>query len=570
MADFSELLITVRIIHNFASVDQILWHPVGSTVAPLRYSLLFPALPLTPMGEGATFCSGQKGGKMKKILFFCLAVWLVLPSVAAGGKVRPFLRTGNWYPSGPAALSALMSELFAGLPAADSRHRPSALIVPHAGLHYSGRCAASAFSRLKGWKIDRVIILGVAHRAAFSGACVSDFAADRTPLGEIPVDTKITTALGKLSGFQVNDKTMVYEHSIENELPFLQHILAGQKFRIVPVLFGSVSRTQIRMFARELYRYVTKTTLIVASSDLTHYGAQYGYVPFSDKIPQRLKKLDMGFLKRAMKLDVDGLIRYKAKTGITACGFIPISILMEMLKTKHISSKLTDYYRSADESGDYTMSVSYGAVVFEDKKAKGEGENMDEQAAQPRQISHKNRILLLKLARETLEAFTRSGKRPDVNLKSYPKELLVHRSVFVTLNKNGNLRGCIGNLGEGDLLPVSVRDYTINAAASDPRFPPVSHSEVKDIDVEISVMTPFHEIPDYHRIRLGIDGVIIQKGFYRAVFLPQVATETGWNLDEFLSHLCVKAGLSADAYKKPGMTFSVFQAEVFSEGSELK
>ncbi len=507
---------------------------------------------------------------MKGILLFCLVMCLIPLSIAGDEGVRPFLQTGNWYPASRSALRETMTELFTGVREPNPKYRPRALIVPHAGLFYSGRCAASAFSLLKGWKVDRVIILGVAHRAALSGACVSDFRFDRTPLGDIPVDTKITATLGKLPGFQVNDRIMVNEHSIENELPFLQHVLKGRKFSIVPVLFGSVSQKQLKVFAGELSRYVTETTLIVASSDLTHYGENYGYVPFKNHVPERLKKLDMGFLSLAMKLDVNGLLRYKRKTGITACGFVPISVLMEMIKGKNVSARLVDYYRSGDENDDYSLSVSYGAVVFEDNKEKGEDRKMDEKPSVPRQISHENRVLLLKLARKTLEAYTRSGKRLDVNLNNYPKELLVRRSVFVTLNKDGNLRGCIGNLGSGDLLPDSVADYTINAAASDPRFQPVQHDEVKDIKIEISVMTPFHEIQDYHQIRLGVDGVIISKGFYRAVFLPQVATETGWNLDEFLSHLSMKAGLSADAYKKPGMTFSVFQAEVFSEGSELK
>ncbi|NOZ12305.1 MAG: AmmeMemoRadiSam system protein B [Acidobacteria bacterium] len=506
---------------------------------------------------------------MKKNLLFYLGLWLIALPLTAGGGFRPFLKTGSWYPANRAVLENMMARLFMAVPKKTSRRRPAALIVPHAGLRYSGRCAAAGFSSLNGWKIDRIILLGVAHRAALSGACVSDFAVNRTPLGDIPVDTKITAALGKLPGFQVNDRIMTFEHSIENELPFLQHILKGQRFSIVPVLLGSVNRAQLRKISAELNRYVTRTTLIIASSDLTHYGKSFGYLPFKDHIPERLKKLDMGFLKLAMKLDVNGLLRYKKRTGITACGFIPISVLMEMLKKRPVTARLADYYRSGDSSGDYSLSVSYGAVVFENKKTEGE-DKMDEQTAVPRQISHENRVLLLKLARKTLEAYTRSGEKLKINLNDYPEELRVRRSVFVTLNKNGSLRGCIGNLGEGDPLPVSVRDYTINAAASDPRFPPVRHSEVKDIDIEISVMTPFREIPDYHRIRLGIDGVIISKGFYRAVFLPQVATETGWNLDQFLSRLCMKAGLDPDAYKKPGMKFSVFQAEVFSEGSELK
>ncbi len=506
---------------------------------------------------------------MKRILSLCLILCLIPLPLTAGGGVRPFLQTGNWYPANSTQLSKLINTLFAQAPKKTSRRRPAALIVPHAGLRYSGRCAAAGFSSLKGWKIDRVILLGVAHRAALSGACVSDFTVNRTPLGDIPVDTKITAALGKLPDFQVNDRIMTFEHSIENELPFLQYTLNGQRFSIVPVLLGSVNRGQLKKIAAELNRYVTKTTLIVASSDLTHYGKSFGYLPFDDHIPERLKKLDMGFLKLAMKLDVNGLLRYKKRTGITACGFVPISVLMEMLKGRAVTARLADYYCSGDSGGDYSLSVSYGAVVFENKKTEGE-DKMDEQTAAPRQISHENRVLLLKLARKTLEAYTRSGEKLKINLNDYPEELRVRRSVFVTLNKNGSLRGCIGNLGEGDPLPVSVRDYTINAAVRDPRFPPVQHSEVKDIDIEISVMTPASDISDYHRIRLGIDGVIISKGFYRAVFLPQVATETGWNLDQFLSRLCMKAGLSPDAYKKPGMNFSVFQAEVFSEGSELK
>jgi len=125
------------------------------------------------------------GDNMKGILLFCLVMCLVPFSIAGDEGVRPFLQTGNWYPASRSALSEMMNELFSGVPEAGAKHRPRALIVPHAGLRYSGRCAASAFSLLKGWKIDRVIVLGVAHRAVLFGACVSDFRFDRTPLGDI-------------------------------------------------------------------------------------------------------------------------------------------------------------------------------------------------------------------------------------------------------------------------------------------------------------------------------------------------------------------------------------------------
>ena len=114
-------------------------------------------------------------------------------------------------------------------------------------------------------------------------------------------------------------------------------------------------------------------------------------------------------------------------------------------------------------------------------------------------------------------------------------------------------------------LALSVRDYAINAATRDPRFSPVKPDEVDDLHIEISVMTPMREIPSYKLVRLGTDGVVIRKNGHGAVYLPQVATETGWNLDQFMTSLCRKAGLPGDAYTGPGMTIYVFQAQVFQE-----
>lgn len=171
---------------------------------------------------------------------------------------------------------------------------------------------------------------------------------------------------------------------------------------------------------------------------------------------------------------------------------------------------------------------------------------------------------LLKIARETLEYYL-SGKE----LPPLPDEdpvLQERRGVFVTLKKQGELRGCIGYIEGVEPLAMAVRDMAIQSATGDPRFPPVSYKELKDITIEISVLTPLKKVKSHEEIVLGRDGVVIKKGYRKGVFLPQVAEETNWSKEEFLSNLCLyKAGLPPDAWKDKDTEIYIFQAEVFSE-----
>ena len=139
---------------------------------------------------------------------------------------------------------------------------------------------------------------------------------------------------------------------------------------------------------------------------------------------------------------------------------------------------------------------------------------------------------------------------------------------FVTLHSHGNLRGCIGNMVGSKPIYLTVRDMAVEAAVGDPRFPAVEASELEDIEIEISALSPLERVDSADKIQLGIHGVIVKKGFRSGVFLPQVATETGWSKEEFLSQLCAqKAGLSPDAWKDKSTELYVFTAEVFSEKS---
>lgn len=173
---------------------------------------------------------------------------------------------------------------------------------------------------------------------------------------------------------------------------------------------------------------------------------------------------------------------------------------------------------------------------------------------------------LLRIARETLECFLSGKELPPI---VYDDPVFQEkRGVFVTLKKKGDLRGCIGYIEGIEPLAMAVRDMAIQSATGDPRFPPVNYDELKDIEIEISVLTPLKKVKSAEEILLGRDGVIVKKGFRQGVFLPQVAEETGWTKEEFLSNLCMyKAGLSPDAWKDKDTEIYIFQAEIFSERS---
>jgi AmmeMemoRadiSam system protein A len=180
-------------------------------------------------------------------------------------------------------------------------------------------------------------------------------------------------------------------------------------------------------------------------------------------------------------------------------------------------------------------------------------------------------LTLLKLARDTLECCVKEGKKPDLNPREYTlsRKLKQKRGVFVTLNKNGNLRGCIGHIQPREQLVNAVIDNTVNSSMNDRRFRHVSEDELSEIEIDISVLSPIKKISGADKFIPGKHGVIIRLGGMRAVFLPQVATEQGWDREETLAHLCNKAGLPSYAWKDEKMEFFVFTAEVFHEDKSL-
>jgi AmmeMemoRadiSam system protein B/AmmeMemoRadiSam system protein A len=434
------------------------------------------------------------------------------------------------------------------------------IIAPHAGYEYSGLCAAKAYHYLSPISgIKRVILLGPAHHFSFYGACVSDFNAFSTPLGQVAVDTEVCRSLSRQSFFRNDNAAMQNEHSLENQLPFLQKTLGNANFKIVPILFGALRKNDFEKMAAIIAAYCDEKTLLIASSDLTHYGENFAYTPFKSDIKKQLTILDTGFIQSIQKLDFENYYRYHEKTGITACGFVPIGIMIRLFEKQNISCALTDYYKSGDLNNNYSTSVSYASLVFI---------LADKSPNNPIGLSQTEQKLLLELARSTLQSYLENIPIPqpkENQFSAYPK-LGKNLGVFVTLRKKGELRGCIGSIIGVEPLYRGVMANAVHAAVEDPRFPPLAKKELEKVEIEISVMTPLQPLADYRTIRLGTDGVIIRDKFAQAVFLPQVAVETKWNLDQFLGNLCLKAGLDYNAYRhSQSMHFSVFQAQVFQE-----
>lgn len=171
---------------------------------------------------------------------------------------------------------------------------------------------------------------------------------------------------------------------------------------------------------------------------------------------------------------------------------------------------------------------------------------------------------VLTIARKTLSEFLSTKKILVITPKN--KILQQPMGAFVTLKNNDRLRGCIGLIETDQPLYKIIQEVTIASATKDPRFNPVTLQELKDIIIEVSILTPKNKIKNWKDIKLGTDGVMIEQGWHKAVFLPQVAQETGWDLERFLSTLCTeKAGLPADCYKNSQTIIYVFQTQIFTE-----
>jgi hypothetical protein len=493
----------------------------------------------------------------------------------------------GWFPADRKDLQAAVDKYLADAGNVTVEGRPVAIVAPHAGYRFSGPTAAYAFKSLEGLKYSRVILMGPSHYVPILGGSITDVDAYATPLGQVELDkpaVRTLLASGACRSFPADAKDQ--EHSLQNEIPFLQTVL--KDWKLVPIVVGEFrEEADVEKLADAVKALATPDTLIVVSSDFTHYGPRFDFTPFATDLKENIRKLDQGAADRICAVDYKGFHDYMTKTRATICGRNPITVLLAMLDgRKDIRGKLVRYGSSGEMTGDYGDSVSYAAIVLSKVDsgaprassephlesrmavAAGAGEGAARDDKLPEKLNPAEQKLLLTMARTQLEKAIKEGRLVDP--KDYgwvltPK-LQADGAVFVTLTNHGELRGCIGDIIAHQPLYQSVLVHTVNAAVRDYRFAgnPITAKELPDVDVEISYLTPMKLIAGYAGIVVGKHGVLLEKDGLRAVFLPQVAAEQKWDRDTMLKFLSLKAGLPPDAWKE-GCVFHVFEAQVFGE-----
>lgn len=453
---------------------------------------------------------------------------------------------GTFYPQDAKELAELIDDFLQASQPESINGEIFALISPHAGYGYSGPSAAFGYKLIKDKPYKTVIVIGTSHYYGFCGISVYPEGIFKTPLGSIYIDSEFAAKLiGKDEDIVFEPLAFAKEHSVEVQLPFLQNALSD--FRIVPIVMGDCSLSTCKKLANLLKEAIgnRKDILIVASTDMYH-GYDY-------KEAEIIDSLTLSYLKN---MDAEGLYYGLREAKLQLCGgFGTVATLILAKDLGYDKLQLLSYTNSAEVTGKKAKgiwTVGYASCAI--------GKKEREEAM----LNKKQREELLRIARSSIESYLRTGRRPEV--KNQDPELVKIMGAFVTLHKNGELRGCIGNIIGKEPLYLTVRDMAIEAAVGDPRFSPLELSELKEVEIEISVLTPLQKIESIDEIQLGTHGVLVKKGFRSGVFLPQVATETGWSKEEFLSYLCAhKAGLSADAWKDKSLEIYVFSAEVFSE-----
>ena len=469
---------------------------------------------------------------------------------------------GSWYPGDAETLSKQLDAFFQ-----EARVEPKddlvALILPHAGYGYSGRTAAKGVATIAE-EFTRIIVIGPSHGVPMEEVLsVPRVTHYETPLGQVPLDVDFIDKLLKHPVFQNVPQAHKREHSVQIEVPLLQ--FKQPSFKLVPIVAGSCRFETISKVAAILTSLADDQTLVVASSDFVHYGASYGYAPFTQDIPAQIKKLDMGAYKFIEALDAKGFLEYRQRTGATICGYIPIAILLSMLD-KSAKADLVEYTTSGQQEGDFSRSVSYLSVAFS-------GNWRKTSSAEPRatdaELADEDKEVLLSLARKTIAYGLEHRQTPQISDLGITISEAVKppRAAFVTLKKAGLLRGCIGDIFPRQPLYKSVLANAINAAFRDQRFSQLQKEEFEEVTIEISALTAPRPVASYDQIRIGTDGIVLNKAGSSAVFLPQVPGEQGWDLNKTLTQLSLKAGLEADEWKE-GASFLVFQADVFGESEK--
>jgi MEMO1 family protein len=428
-------------------------------------------------------------------------------------SVRNAAVAGLFYPGDPGALAAELDELLGGVEQPGPRLGfPKALIVPHAGYIYSGPVAARAYDELAGARgiVRRVVLLGPVHRVAVRGLAVPSAEAFATPLGTIAVDRQALEQVRDLPQVVASDGAHLHEHALEVQLPFLQRQLG--EFTLVPFAVGTASIEEVAQVIDRLWG--GPQTLIVISTDLSHYHSYAEARGIDHNTVTRIGSF-------ATDLDHE-----------EACGATPLNGFLSVARRRNLGIKLLSACNSGDTAGGKGQVVGYSSFALYEPGT----EVSDDLAGRT----------LLSIARAAIESrLLGTAKTIDASW------LRQAGATFVTLTRDGELRGCMGSLEAMRPLGSDVAENAMAAAFRDPRFAPVTREEWPGIRVEVSLLAApkpmrFADEADLlSQIRVGEDGLILECDGRRSTFLPQVWASIP-DKQLFLRELARKAGLRDD------------------------
>ncbi|MFA6837978.1 MAG: AmmeMemoRadiSam system protein B [Dysgonamonadaceae bacterium] len=431
------------------------------------------------------------------------------------------------------------------------------VICPHAGYIFSGKVAASSYNQIdENVKYEHVFILASSHHYHFNGASVYCDGNFLMPYGVETVDTKLSKSLVENNPnlFTDDPAPHINEHSIEVQLPFLHYKLKND-FAIVPVILGTSDIETCRQIAEVLKPFLTKDNLFVISTDFSHYP-HYDSATLVDATteqailennPQKL----LNILSENKKKQI-----FNLQTSL--CGWTSVLTLLYMTENNpNYRYYGIDYRNSGDEKmyGNQHEVVGYWSIAVTENNSLEKDEFY---------LTDKDKTALLREARNSIEKLLAKKEVTQPDLSGCSDTVNAHCGAFVTLYNREKLRGCIGMIVSEVPLLKTVHYMALSAAKRDYRFSPVSAEELNEIDIEISVLSPLKKINDVSEIELGKHGIYIVKGHSSGVFLPQVAEETGWDLENYLGHCARdKAGIGWDGWKEA--IIYTFTATVFGE-----
>ncbi len=475
---------------------------------------------------------------------------------------RQPVAAGRFYPADKGALTVEIAKLFESCKKTPGNLQVRAIIAPHAGYVFSGRIAASAYSAIPGNSVCKnVFIIGSSHIMAFNGASVYNAGDFITPMGKIKVNREIANKLkdeNKVFNFPVT--AHLQDHNIEVQLPFIQYYFNPVP-PIIPIIIGTDNENTIKEIASALKPWFTPGNLFVISSDFSHYPSYNDAVETDNITATGLESMDPLTFLRTLASNSAKHIRGLATS---MCGWTSGLTLLYLangnndLELRHI-----DYCNSGDSPyGEKDGVVGYHAFALVEK-------NHEQDTGSPSKneftFTENEKNTLFSIAKTSIISMLEDKKRISIDESKIPPRLKIPMGAFVTLKINGQLRGCIGRFISADPLYKAVQASALSSAFEDPRFPPITgREEFEKTEMEITVLGPLKKISNINEIVPGKHGIYIKKDFRSGTMLPQVATENGWTVEEFLGYTSRdKAGLGWDGWKDAEI--SIYEGVVLEE-----